>query len=109
VDLLISFCYASAKGRRIREYPTGLSLQVPLLSSPQASSRSYHDDSFMRYETPPVPSPQPSVTAGTEDSSKDPGIVKYDSLSHEIILDADQSFPLRRGDWIVLSEPNGKL
>ena len=32
VDLLVSFCYAAALNRRLREYPTGMSLYVPLVS-----------------------------------------------------------------------------
>lgn len=29
VDLLVSFCYTAALNRRLREYPTGMSLHVP--------------------------------------------------------------------------------
>jgi ubiquitin-conjugating enzyme E2 Q len=32
VDLLVSFCYTAALSRRLREYPTGMSLLVPPVS-----------------------------------------------------------------------------
>jgi ubiquitin-conjugating enzyme E2 Q len=32
VDLLVSFCYTAAMARRLREYPTGMSLFVPPVS-----------------------------------------------------------------------------
>lgn len=33
VDLLVSFCYTAALCRRLREYPTGMSLHVPPVGS----------------------------------------------------------------------------
>jgi ubiquitin-conjugating enzyme E2 Q len=89
VDLLISFCYAGAINRRIREYPTGMSLSVP--SAPDIISTS----------TPY--SAQPLTQNKTVDRLTESYNVKYDQNLKEVVFDEENSCPLRRGDWIVLT------
>ena len=93
VDLLISFCYAGAQGRRIREYPTGMSLSVPF--APDRGTLYFN-------------SAQSSTQSTTGDRRNGPYNVKYDQTQKEVIFDQEKSCQLRRGDWIVLTTPIGK-
>lgn len=100
VDLLISFCYAAAKSLRIREYPIGMSLSVPLLrcvSNPVDPLYQY-----MPYSAP-EPSPTFPLQVTTLEGSKESLKGKYDSVRQEFVVEEGSSFHVRRGDWVVLS------
>lgn len=90
VDLLVSFCYAAALNRRIREYPTGMSLAVP----PKGSYVATQPAPVARYM---VTAPKPQVVeppASTID-------VRFDQARQELIFDGELC-PIRNGDWILL-------
>lgn len=91
VDLLISFCYAGAINRRIREYPVGMSLSVP--SMPDTIHTS----------TPYAYSAQPLAQNKTVDRVMESYNIKYDQNLREVVFDEENSCPVRRGDWIVLT------
>ncbi|KAH9220067.1 hypothetical protein DL95DRAFT_443142 [Leptodontidium sp. 2 PMI_412] len=95
VDLLVSFCYASAFARRLREYPTGMSLAVPpVLNSVTASSYAGR----MNYQAPGTP------VDALPDMKSLQIEVKVDFHRQEITFDAAlPSCPVRNGDWVVVA------
>jgi ubiquitin-conjugating enzyme E2 Q len=99
VDLLISFCYASARLGRLRDFPSGLSLAVP----PPASNEVYAlSDSqyYNRYVAPaPNPPPQQSVAAQTQTAIK----ARYNAATNELLFeDKNLPCPIGNANWIVL-------
>jgi ubiquitin-conjugating enzyme E2 Q len=129
-DLLISFCYASVAGRRIREYPNGMSLSVPPVGDNSLTVGPYHTmyppaayppaayppATYPPATYPPASypiaagSPQlsPSIDGRTTESRGDSYKVRYDPVRQEVILEQDRPCPVRRGDWIVLTTATGK-
>ncbi|KFZ15187.1 hypothetical protein V502_05757 [Pseudogymnoascus sp. VKM F-4520 (FW-2644)] len=92
VDLLVSFCYASAHTRSLRKYPIGMGLVVPQ----------------------PVPNAIVQVTAGEPSKSppKDPpseskvsGIHEVDFIwaQKEVVMDAEDLCDVRVGDWVEIT------
>ncbi|KAH8594769.1 hypothetical protein B0O99DRAFT_513387 [Bisporella sp. PMI_857] len=97
VDLLVSFCYIAAMYRRIREYPTGMSLSVPAVLNTVTSSRAPNLHSFAppRQDTPVT---NFRVTQEPESALE----VKYDSIHQELIFETGTTCPIRNGDWVVI-------
>ncbi|KAH8819983.1 hypothetical protein F5884DRAFT_849267 [Xylogone sp. PMI_703] len=90
VDLLISFCYTSAKHRRLREYPTGMSLSVPLFNlQPNQSAMAWHT-------TFP---PQSQIQAPKLSKFHE---IKFNLDSREAIFEDLTESPVHKGDWIVI-------
>lgn len=96
VDLLISFCYASASGGRLKEFPDGLGLTIPYHSTffnlPMAGkdSGAYY---LNRGQEPTtlVPS-QPSVMYEA----------RLDEVKLEVVFDnGAAACPVKVGDWII--------
>jgi len=90
VDLLVSFCYVAALNRRIREYPTGMSLAVP----PIGNLFITNPTSMSRYQLA-VPKSQAAEPPDTTIN------VRFDQIHQELVFDAETS-PVRNGDWILL-------
>lgn len=90
VDLLVSFCYVAAYNRRIREYPTGMSLAVPVIGTFVTTNTA------SQIRTQPV-ALQPQAIE-LPPSAID---VRFDQARQEIIFDGGSS-PVRNGDWIML-------
>lgn len=93
VDLLISFCYASACSRRLREYPTGMGLTVPL--------------HFSDGSVPPAVS-GPSTIPSTDSPEKKDQIqghhdVSFNCAEKEITMGADDNCNIRPGDWVQIT------
>ena len=88
VDLLISFCYASARSEKLKEFPDGLNLMVP-------PSKSHQD---MQHSASPRPEP---YEAG------------YDGNRNEVMFFETNmpagGCPVSRGQWIVLRGRGGTL
>lgn len=101
VDLLISFCYTSAVGQRLNEFPSGLGLSVPptILSNDLPGA-------VYGYQIPP-PNQVNQVNQTTSSVGKPADIKKlearFDANTNELIF-ADKSAicPLRPGKWIAL-------
>ncbi|KAH7346789.1 hypothetical protein BKA65DRAFT_399825 [Rhexocercosporidium sp. MPI-PUGE-AT-0058] len=95
VDLLVSFCYASAYARRLREYPTGMSLAVPpVLSSVTAASYAGR----MHYPASGTPVDE------IPDASLLQIEVKFDFHRQEVTFNSSlPSSPVRNGDWVVIT------
>ena len=95
VDLLVSFCYSSALSKRLKEFPDGLSLTVPAITTPDlfAAPDPY---GYNRNREPPQ--------APTRKKPAESYAVGFDRARLELIFREDKpsSCPIRRGDWIVL-------
>ena len=109
VDLLISFCYASASAERLRTFPLGLGLAVP--STMLASSSEL-----------PKPGPAtlpvfPRLPYGTSGATPPAKIethppstwhkAKFDQRYSELLFQPGET-PLKTGDWIVLAVSGSK-
>ena len=103
VDLLVSFCYASASSGRLKSFPRGLGLMVPCpslmpdrtlhLSHPR--SRSGHYESEPSSQTVSDPSRLPSSKTHT---------ARFDQRTSELIFKGGEK-PLKVGDWVIMSIP----
>ncbi|KAF7910678.1 uncharacterized protein EAF01_002188 [Botrytis porri] len=93
VDLLLNFCYTSAFGARIREYPTGMSLSVP---SPIVA--------LAGYLAPQDFSPAPAAVEQPSNDRRDREFkVKYNSEACEFTFEEMPEIlnpPVRKGDWV---------
>ncbi len=115
VDLLVSFCYSSAKGGRLRDFPVGMGLMVPPPHSDLSSKAQLAVmPSVLAHRTvgapvagkvvdgPPSPSLKDFRNLGVDASPK-PHKVNFDHTKMEITFaDTTLGSPLKRGDWIVL-------
>jgi ubiquitin-conjugating enzyme E2 Q len=99
VDLLVSFCYSSARLGRLRDFPSGLSLAVPPPVSTQ-QNYSVMDASQYRYHQP-----QPTVQAAPSTTTPEPIAIKmrYNAENDEMLFeDKAQPCPVTNAKWIVL-------
>jgi ubiquitin-conjugating enzyme E2 Q len=97
VDLLISFCFASARLGRLRDFPTGLSLAVP---PPSANDMYPVVQPYRGYMgTAPAPTQPPLTLAQARVATK----VRYSAAKHELLFeDRHQLCPLNNNNWIML-------
>ncbi|XMA17142.1 hypothetical protein WAI453_009933 [Rhynchosporium graminicola] len=94
VDLLISFCYASAYACRIRDYPTGMSLAVPPVQN-SVTHLSY--GGRIQQAAPTAPRSIPGNKSLLHE-------VKLDSQHQEVTFELSlTSCPVRNGDWVVIA------
>lgn len=93
VDLLISFCYVQTKAGRLRDFPVGIDLRVPVL--PKMI--------FKSPISPIYPSPDPSST--TDLVVQRSFIAPYNGHKQELLFASvppAQKHSLKPGDWIAL-------
>ncbi|KAF2036638.1 hypothetical protein EK21DRAFT_95878 [Setomelanomma holmii] len=99
VDLLISFCYTSARLSRLRDFPSGLSLAVP----PPVSNDHYtmvDANQHRGYVAPSQPQQPPQQVA-----TKPVAAIKarYNAVTQELLFeDKNQACPVVNAAWIVL-------
>ncbi len=135
VDLLVSFCYASAQNQRLKHFPLGMSLTVPpgREINPTIGMPLYGGYHPMPTATPTPPVldpiwsstidglPAPGVPQGITnnsldaavEASKKPHKVDFDQAACEIVFNAFEGdvfgtrlgCPIRAGDWIALTSP----
>ncbi|APA09798.1 hypothetical protein sscle_05g045680 [Sclerotinia sclerotiorum 1980 UF-70] len=94
VDLLLNFCYTSACGGRIREYPTGMSLSVPFAIAQAGNTVPSGVSPAMMNASAPQANPH------TRDKEFD---VEYNAEACEIRFEdnfENKGIPIRRGDWV---------
>ncbi|KAF2648732.1 hypothetical protein K491DRAFT_722312 [Lophiostoma macrostomum CBS 122681] len=98
VDLLISFCYTSARLGKLSDFPTGLSLMVPPTIAYEKDYGNTQYDSYSTWvhgstqQTPPAASTPPQACP-----------MRFNVATKEIIFDKrEDKCPLRTGDWIVI-------
>ena len=88
-----------AKNQRLREYPTGMSLAVPLLpsnvySAGLAPPQAYPGNpAVVQTISPKLQATEPLYKA------------KFNPVLNEIVFDADKN-PVRTGDWLTVICPS---
>ncbi|KAF2830500.1 hypothetical protein CC86DRAFT_162218 [Ophiobolus disseminans] len=100
VDLLLSFCYSSARLSRLRDFPSGLSLAVP----PPESNENYTvlDTTGYRY-APPPPAPALAQTPSQNVVHQAAIKARYNAATRELLFeDKNQPCPVMNANWIVL-------
>lgn len=95
VDLLISFCYAAAKMRRIRTYPLGQWIFVPPKSEAEKAKEVAYPPQYQTYMNRALPAVASAETPATPQEPAKFWSVKYDSVRHEVTFDGPDSV---RGD-----------
>lgn len=103
VDLLISFCYVQASAGRLKDFPEGIDLRVPVL--PQ----------YMNVTAPSISAYNRAQTASevpTEQQSPLPKpafSVRWNGVRRELLFKSDQlqhCQMLKKGDYIALISPD---
>jgi ubiquitin-conjugating enzyme E2 Q len=98
VDLLISFCYASARMGKLKDFPIGLSLAVP----PNCAYQKDHNTGIQQNGCG-YPGAMPAPPIGTISTTIEGQPIRYNAVKREIIFGSmENRCPLRLGDWIVL-------
>ncbi|KAH7083215.1 hypothetical protein BKA63DRAFT_146596 [Paraphoma chrysanthemicola] len=98
VDLLVSFCYTSARVGRLRDFPSGLSLAVP----PPASNDSYTMVNAQQYRGYVAPA-QPQPPAQSVPKPVAAINARYNEATKELLFeDKNQACPIMNATWIVL-------
>ncbi|KAF2276715.1 uncharacterized protein EI97DRAFT_319244 [Westerdykella ornata] len=101
VDLLISFCYASARADSLKDFPIGLGFMVPPM---EAFEKDYPDYS---YHYPGAPYQVQSVPSGTETKESVGYNITVNYLKREMLFPEDSTgCPLRNGDWVAIRTHN---
>lgn len=105
VDLLISFCYASAKAHRFREFPSGLSLCVPGLTNPPLALNPIVGKFAGIRGSVAAKADISTITAkkSEQKSFTVPLEVKFDAAYNEIILHQKEKLAIHRGEWLMLT------
>ncbi|KAL0941040.1 ubiquitin conjugating [Colletotrichum truncatum] len=98
VDLLVSFCAAGLHSDRIREWPQGLAIKVPLLMTHSLQK-------LLEYTSGDTNSFGDQVaTPPTEMVVHEPRSVWTSISAGEFNLDSTQNYPLKAGDIIILTK-----
>ena len=107
VDLLVSFCYASATAQKIRYLPTGMALMVP---KPAPSLASTPIPLTGNYQPPGTTNKVPA--RGLQDDALPKPVLqenvykaKFDPLTRDMLFSANERPPLQSGSWIVYGPP----
>jgi len=102
VDLLISFCYASARFEKLKEYPDGLNLMVPPSKSLQDTQTN------IVYDDTDLADPD-----RLQQSLPEPYEVGFNGNRNEVMFWETKlpvgRCPVSRGQWIVLRGKRGAL
>lgn len=102
VDLLVSFCYAQASAGRLRDFPAGIDLRVPLLPSHVTLSYSMQPNNYPSYRSGNSNAPQ---AAPGQTATDLPYQVRYNAFRNELLLPAEKVKDgpiLRKGDFIAI-------
>ncbi|KAF7508175.1 hypothetical protein GJ744_009472 [Endocarpon pusillum] len=100
VDLLVSFCYASAQGRRLKDFPIGIDLKVPILPQPAPTQFT----GYRPYSRSPISVPASAPSTPAPPLAPRPIPSRFDSTARELLLiDREAPGPLKIGDWLVVT------
>jgi len=101
VDLLVSFCYTSARTGKLKHFPSGLSLMVPPTSAYDGDYQNLHQNHDAYYGTSTPRPPTAAMTSGAKDLTATQ--MRYNAATREILFE-DKSIkcPLRTGDWAII-------
>jgi ubiquitin-conjugating enzyme E2 Q len=102
VDLLISFCYTSARQGKLKDFPVGLSLMVP----PRAACKK--DSTTITGVSPSITATVQTAQATKDSDSTPPSKPVYMTLNEStremLFPNKRERCPVRTGQWIVLKE-----
>ena len=102
VDLLVSFCYVSARACNLKDLPVGLGITVP--APKLLGKQMVADDIYRAYANPLSSSSQDDSLLEASKKGKQPrsGIVRarWNQLTNEFIFDDSKAKPVKAGDWI---------
>jgi ubiquitin-conjugating enzyme E2 Q len=99
VDLLVSFCYASARNNRLKDFPTGLSLAVPPSVANEKEYPMVPQHGYSRYNQQDQQAP--GQTAGIQVAAA--LSMRYNAVNREMLFDnAQQASPVSNGQWMVI-------
>jgi len=99
VDLLVSFCYTTARTGTLKDFPSGLSLMVPPSAAygKDYTTQTSHYNSWGNRQ-PVVTRPTTSAAEVTEGQA-----IRYNSATREMLFDnKDEKCPFRAGEWVVI-------
>ncbi|CAO2655894.1 Nn.00g046970.m01.CDS01 [Neocucurbitaria sp. VM-36] len=100
VDLLVSFCYTSARLSRLRDFPTGLSLAVPPAVSNEKDCPMTQQSQYSSYGNPRIKQPATQPIAGEDQIAL---TMRYNADTKEMLFqDRLQACPVVPGNWIVI-------
>ncbi|MCJ1314254.1 hypothetical protein MMC25_007934 [Agyrium rufum] len=123
VDLLISFCYASAHGCRLKFHPLGLEMRVPngpMLEAYPIQEIGYRPSINLVNPVLPAGVAGSTVIDGSStsaaplsaSSTMKEGLQVYQGLLNEqtleLVQESDKKAMLRNGDWICISSSEEK-
>jgi ubiquitin-conjugating enzyme E2 Q len=106
VDLLISFCYTSARTGALKDFPSGLSLMVP---SSLAYGQDYTNTQAPNYNAwagqgVPAQAPPPVTAPETSQIHQ----IRYNSVTQEILFEnKNEKCPFRAGEWVMIRTSDG--
>jgi ubiquitin-conjugating enzyme E2 Q len=97
VDLLVSFCYASARCNRLKDFPTGLSLAVP---PSVAHEKEYvMAQQYGMYNRPVQQAPAQTIGMQVPAALS----MRYNPVTREMLFDnAQQASPVSNGNWVII-------
>lgn len=100
VDILISFCYASTRLGRLRDFPSGLSLAVP---PPESNTEFPVDQSKHRWQpAQPQPKETPEWNANPVPAQEAIKVKYYTELNELLFYDPTKPCPVNAGNWIAI-------
>jgi ubiquitin-conjugating enzyme E2 Q len=116
VDLLVSFCYASAQGHRLKDFPIGIDLKVPLLPRP-AQPVGYYRYGRLGAPLPTTATAAAAAAAAASAASaagvpitptaaveSQPCTAKFDPIARELLLvNQTAPGPVKIGEWVVVT------
>ncbi|OQU95560.1 hypothetical protein CLAIMM_01745 [Cladophialophora immunda] len=98
VDLLVSFCYAAAASGRLKEFPIGMNLVVPVIPRPTILRSTAPMYTLMQAATPGTPAVPPMP--------KKSFLCTWNMGSRSLVVEEDEKNTsmkkVKPGDWIVL-------
>ena len=103
VDLLVSFCYASASAQKLHYLPTGMALMVPTLS-PMPYIESMPTARYMPPGSSPPGPPQQDATQKNV-SQENTHKARFDPLTRDMLFNPNERPPLQIGSWITYGPP----
>ena len=97
VDVLTSFCYISARNGKLKDFPTGIAMRVPMLpqvgAPAQADQYSYHGV---------LPVDTKSSLPDAKHTYEKSFSARLDRANSELLIIALQQNPVRAGDWLAV-------
>lgn len=111
VDLLISFCYRSARDFKLKDFPSGMGLMVPPLEAldPAPASSDAPRPFVSPWVTPAIGPAQAPPVAANPVPVVSPIYTSLNEHMREMIFpDKSQPCPVRTGQWIALKETKNR-